>query len=258
MRRTHFNAFRQHEPGLIGIGTTPAFAIAQRALLLRTEAGNILWDCISFIDDATVEIVRALGGIAGDRDLASALLFLDGRMEPRLRRRADLAACRGPALGDAARSAVAFWDGETKELAPGITLIRCGGHFAGGTVLHWAQGAGGNGALLSGDIVQVGPDKKVSFMRSYPDLIPLDAGTVQHIADVLRAVAVRSDLRRLVGPGHRDRRQAGGGVFGAPLHRRRQPAAGGRLTCPAPAAANLRCQPALPTCAANMRGQHRG
>ena len=52
-------------------------------------------------------------------------------------------------------------------------------------MLHWAAGAGGSGALLSGDIVQVMPDKNVSFMRSYPDLIPLDASTVQHIADVL-------------------------------------------------------------------------
>ena len=42
----------------------PGFAIGQRALLLRTAAGNILWDCISFIDDATVEIVRSLGGIS--------------------------------------------------------------------------------------------------------------------------------------------------------------------------------------------------
>ena len=53
-------------------------------------------------------------------------------------------------------------------------------------MLHWEAGAGGKGALLSGDIVQVGPDRNVSFMRSYPDLIPLDASSVQHIADVLR------------------------------------------------------------------------
>jgi hypothetical protein len=33
-----------------------------------------------------------------------------------------------------------------------------------------------------GDIVQVGPDRMVSFMRSYPNLIPLDAGTVQAMA----------------------------------------------------------------------------
>ncbi|HST74474.1 MAG TPA: MBL fold metallo-hydrolase, partial [Acetobacteraceae bacterium] len=81
--------------------------------------------------------------------------------------------------------AIEFWDGETKEVAPGLTLIRCGGHFEGGTVLHWAAGAAGRSALLSGDIVQVGPDKRVSFMRSYPDYIPLDGGSVRHIADML-------------------------------------------------------------------------
>ncbi len=54
-------------------------------------------------------------------------------------------------------------------------------------MLHWAAGAGGKGALLSGDILQVCPDKRVSFMRSYPDLIPLDASSVRHIAHVLQS-----------------------------------------------------------------------
>ncbi len=184
LRRTHFNAFRRHEPGLTGIGTTPAFGIAQRALLLQAEGGNILWDCISFIDDATVEIVRALGGIAAiaishPHYYSSMIEWSHAFHAPIYLHAADREWVMRP------DPAVQFWDGETRELAPGVTLIRCGGHFAGGTVLHWAHGAGGKGALLSGDIVQVGPDKKVSFMRSYPDLIPLDAGSVQHIADVL-------------------------------------------------------------------------
>jgi glyoxylase-like metal-dependent hydrolase (beta-lactamase superfamily II) len=79
------------------------------------------------------------------------------------------------------------WEGETRELCPGVTLLRCGGHFAGGTALHWADGAGGKGALLTGDIAAVTPDGRLSFMRSYPNLIPLDAGSVRHIADVLQA-----------------------------------------------------------------------
>lgn len=186
LRRTHFNAFRQHEPGLTGIGTTPAFAIAQRALLLRTERGNVLWDCISFIDDATMEIVRALGGIAAIA--ISHPHYYSSMVEW------SHAFGKAPIYLHAADQqwvvrpdpAVVFWEGETRSLAPGVTLIRCGGHFAGGTVLHWAAGAGGKGALLSGDIVQVGPDRNVSFMRSYPDLIPLDATSVQHIADVLQ------------------------------------------------------------------------
>ena len=81
---------------------------------------------------------------------------------------------------------ILFWQGETRELAEGLTLVRCGGHFAGGTVLHWAQGAGGRGALLSGDVIQVVPDRKhVSFMRSYPNHIPLPAPAVERI---IRAV----------------------------------------------------------------------
>ncbi len=185
MRRTHRNAFGEVEAGLLGIGTVPSFAIGQRALLLRSPGGNVLWDCISLLDAATVEIVRALGGLSAiaishphyytamiewSRGFGDVPVFLH-EADRQWVMRAD--------------PAIRFWTGETQMIAPGATLIRCGGHFAGGTVLHWAEGAGGKGALLSGDIVQVGPDKKVSFMRSYPDLIPLDAGTVRHIADVL-------------------------------------------------------------------------
>src|SRR5262245_10618154 len=59
----HLNAFRQHEPGLIGIGTRPQFAIGQRALLVCTPNGNVLWDCISLIDEATVTLIKGLGGL---------------------------------------------------------------------------------------------------------------------------------------------------------------------------------------------------
>src|SRR5207302_6305367 len=41
--------------------------------------------------------------------------------------------------------AIVFWEGETRRLGDGLTLIRCGGHFAGGTVLHWGDGADGRG-----------------------------------------------------------------------------------------------------------------
>ena len=79
--------------------------------------------------------------------------------------------------------AVKLWDGATLPLLPGLTLIRGGGHFPGGTMLHWAQGAGGRGALLSADIATVTPDRKfLSFMRSYPNLIPLSAREVEGIA----------------------------------------------------------------------------
>jgi hypothetical protein len=47
LRQSHSNTFREYETGIIGTGSTPSFAIGQRALLVRTENGNILWDCIA-------------------------------------------------------------------------------------------------------------------------------------------------------------------------------------------------------------------
>src|SRR5438128_11636442 len=52
-------------------------------------------------------------------------------------------------------SRIHFWEGTTLSLWDALTLINCGGHFEGGTVLHWLAGADGNGALLTGDIIQV-------------------------------------------------------------------------------------------------------
>ena len=81
---------------------------------------------------------------------------------------------------------IVFWDGDSHELEPGLMLLRLGGHFAGGTVLHWVAGQGGRGVLLSGDIVQVVSDRRwVSFMYSYPNLIPLPAATVRGMVDAL-------------------------------------------------------------------------
>jgi hypothetical protein len=179
------NCFRQHEPGLIGVGSVPAFAIAQRALLLRTDSGNVLWDCISLLDEATIEIVKGLGGLIGiaishPHYYSAMVEWAHAFHAPIHLHAADRQWIMRP------DPAIKLWDGDTLSLADGVTLIRCGGHFAGGTVLHWAQGGGGRGTLLSGDIVQVIPDRKfVSFMRSFPNLIPLSAPAVERIGAML-------------------------------------------------------------------------
>ncbi len=185
LARRHCNCFRQEEPGLIGIGTVPAFAIGQRALLLMTGEGNVLWDCISLLDDATIAIVKGLGGLIGiaishPHYYASMVAWAHEFKAPIHLHAADRQWVMRP------DPAIKFWDGDTLALARGVTLVRCGGHFAGGTVLHWAQGGGGSGSLLSGDIVQIIPDRKfVTFMRSYPNMIPLSAPAVERIGAML-------------------------------------------------------------------------
>lgn len=181
LRTGHVNGWRLHEPDLFGIGTEPAFAIGQRALLLRTPAGNVLWDCVALLDGATVALVRALGGLAAIA--ISHPHYYTSMVEwgrafgcPVLLHAADREWVMRP------DSCLEFWEGETRAALPGVTLHRLGGHFPGGTVLHWARGAGGRGALLAGDIVSVAPDRAhVSFMWSFPNWVPLSAAEVARI-----------------------------------------------------------------------------
>ena len=79
---------------------------------------------------------------------------------------------------------IRFWEGTTLSWWDGLTLINCGGQFEGGAVLHWPAGANGKGALLTGDIIQVVQDRRyVSFMRSYPNLIPRGPAAIQRILE---------------------------------------------------------------------------
>ena len=185
LRRGHRNSFRQYEANLIGIGTVPEFAIGQRVLFLRTPHGNFLWDCITLIDDATVELIAGLGGLRGiaisHPHYYSAMLEWSAAFDnaPIFLHAAD----REWVMRTG--NAIQFWEEAQHELAPGVILIHCGGHFAGGTVLHWSAASEDRGALLSGDILQVGPDAMVSFMSSYPNLIPLPARAVKRIAEAI-------------------------------------------------------------------------
>jgi glyoxylase-like metal-dependent hydrolase (beta-lactamase superfamily II) len=183
---SHRNGYTKYEPELYGIATAPVIGIGQRALLLRTPRGNVLWDCITYIDDATVDIIGKLGGIS--LIAISHPHYYTTMIEwscafghvPILLHEGDREWVMRP------DPAVEFWKGATREIFPGVTLIHTAGHFAGATVLHWAAGAGGKGALLSGDSLQVvGPDKTISFMWSFPNLIPLDASTVRRVADAV-------------------------------------------------------------------------
>ncbi|HEX6056701.1 MAG TPA: hydrolase [Intrasporangium sp.] len=168
------------EPGLWGLRAEPAVGIGQQMMLIRTPEGTLLFDCVGYVDDAAVEFVRGLGptlavaashphmyGVQTEwaKSLGAPVILSDRDRE--WVRRPDL---------------VEFYD-EPREVAPGLTLHRVGGHFAGQTVVEWATGNEGRGVLLAGDAIFTNPDRKtVSFLRSYPNRLPLSGNVVQRIA----------------------------------------------------------------------------
>ena len=189
LQTDHHNRLEDEAAMLLGIGTEPEFAIGQRALLLQSAGGNLLWDCINLLDDRTAAKLDARGGI---RAIAiSHPHYYSGMVEWAERFDAQIflhAADREWVMRKNRR--IHFWEGTTLSLWDDLTLINCGGHFEGGTVLHWPAGSNGRGVLLTGDIIQVVQDRRyVTFMRSYPNLIPLGPVAINRILQQIESFA---------------------------------------------------------------------
>src|SRR6266536_4549120 len=149
----HRGRVQQEGPGVVGIGAAPPTAIGQRALLLRTPGGNVLWDMITYIDDDVLAEVRELGGVSAiavshPHFYGSMIEWAHALDAPVYIHAKDR---RWVARPD---DAVVFWDGA--------------------------------GALFSGDIVTVVPDRRwVSFMYSYPNHIPERPRTIRRALDLI-------------------------------------------------------------------------
>lgn len=190
LRSAHKNTIREEEPGLHSINPEPKVGIGQRAFLIRTPKGNVLWDCVALLDEPTIARVEELGGIAAiaishphyyttmvewSRAFGDPPIHIHElerpwvmRPDPRIR----------------------FWSGRTLEIPGGLRLVSTGGHFEGYQVLHWPEGAGGKGALMAGDQPQICMDpRQVTFMYSYPNYIPLNAPTIRHVVGCLEPLA---------------------------------------------------------------------
>jgi hypothetical protein len=178
----HQNELRELAPRLVGIGISPRFAIGQRALLIQTPGGNVLWDCIPLLDASTTAQIHELGGI---QHIAISHPHYYSSM-------VEWAHEFGATIHLAAADrewvmrpdpSITFWSGSI-EPVPGVRVVQTGGHFEGAAVLYW------QGALMTGDIIYVlpGRDARVSFMRSYPMLLPLSetllAGLLAAIDDL--------------------------------------------------------------------------
>jgi hypothetical protein len=171
------------EPDLFGINAVPGVGIGQRAHLIRTDAGSVLWDPTGFVDAAGVAAVLELGPVAAivashphmfgvqvewSRALGGVPVLVAGADREWVQRPDD---------------AIQFLDGDEHLILPGVTLRTVGGHFPGSLLLYWSAGAEGRGVLLASDTVFPLQDGKwVAFARSFPNHIPLSAAVVDRVA----------------------------------------------------------------------------
>lgn len=176
------NTINIEEEGLYSLNTSPSFGIGQTAYYIQDKNFNLLWDCISYIDEKTIREIEGLGGIDGialshPHYYSSQVEWAEAFNAPIYIHEDDKEWVMRPS------ERIIFWSGESLELKEGIILHRIGGHFKGGTVLEWKNGGNQSGILMTGDIIRVVADRPwVSFMYSYPNFIPLPEATVERIS----------------------------------------------------------------------------
>ncbi|KAL4803613.1 beta-lactamase-like protein [Aspergillus unguis] len=205
-----------HGEKLVSIHTEPRFAIGQRAYLCRTSAPtgggdtfNVLWDCIAYIDEDTVNEIKRLGGIQAIvishphyytthlvwAEIFGCPVYLSAEDE-------EWVVLRDSHGGFSGNRQVLFTE---KELTFGpemsgsgasegdLVAIKTGGHFPGSTVLWWRSLK----TLLIADTIAVVPSARYwvgrpagtasfTFMWSYPNMIPLTADDVHEIWNAVK------------------------------------------------------------------------
>src|SRR5580700_7824320 len=133
--RSHSVKLNGLQEKLYEMEINPSFAIGQRALLVLSEQGNILWDCIPLLDELLVEFIKSKGGL-------KAICFSHPHFYSNMHDWAEIFGC--PIYihkNDAEHiqvksSSVQLWEGDELELWDGIRIMLIGGHFAGSSILR--------------------------------------------------------------------------------------------------------------------------
>lgn len=187
---TQTMSYREHHPGLWSLQLSPGIRRQRRAFLIRTESGNVLWDCPSMLDPATRTIITSLGGLSAigiscPQAFGAAVewsqafgcpIHVHANDMPRLR---------------LANDAVIPWRGNRLELADDIVAFRLDLNCVGGSVLYWRPAE----ALLTGDSLQIAPDGMLAFMDSWTSLAPYPMLAVMNMTRTLADL----EIKRLFG-----------------------------------------------------------
>jgi hypothetical protein len=172
---------------LYELEVNPTFAIGQRALLVLSPEGNVLWDCIPLLDEMTIAFVRSVGGL-------KTICFSHPHYYSNMNEWADTFHC--PVYiqkndkehiiqhGDHIR----LWEGDELKLWDGISIQLIGGHFAGSCILH-VPFLSKQGNILCGDTLYLSPSKKhFTAAWSYPNKIPLPLKEMKRIEQRLDGI----------------------------------------------------------------------
>lgn len=163
--------------------TTKQLGIGERAILLQTESGNVLWDLVAWLDEGTVDFIKSKGGLKAI--VISHPHFWTTHLEwahqfscPIYLQEADKEWLQREDKNGVRK----FISGAT-EILPGVTAIQAGGHFDGSSFLHWDE------KLFIADTMMSVPSgfyhkdrlpgtTSFSFMWAYPNMIPLPPSKV--------------------------------------------------------------------------------
>jgi glyoxylase-like metal-dependent hydrolase (beta-lactamase superfamily II) len=158
--------------GLYSIKTTPDFALANRAFIVQSAGGNILWDCVPYIDSNAIEFINSIGGL-------QAIAFSHPHYYSTMNEWATLFDCliyihQNDSEWIIYRSEkIKHWSGDSLPLWDDISIKHTGGHFAGSCVLQ-VPALSPKGVLLSGDSLYISRSKRhIAVMHSYPNQILL-------------------------------------------------------------------------------------
>ncbi len=179
----------EEDGALLGIGIRGGFAIPQRALLVPTSIGNVMWDCISLVTQDAIDTIEQHGGIAliaiSHPHFYSAMVEWSDALGgvPILLHIADRDWVMRPSPG------IEHWHGDELTLAGDATLVHLPGHFPGSSALHWHDTSNGRRALLTGDSLHVTADRRhVTVMHSVPNYIPVDHTIIHGLQRRLAAI----------------------------------------------------------------------
>ncbi|PZR29795.1 MAG: MBL fold metallo-hydrolase [Citrobacter freundii] len=190
---------------LYEIKSAPVFGIGQRALLVISPQGNVLWDCIAVLNEPLIEFIKSKGGV-------QCIAISHPHYYTTMNEWAAVFNCPIHLHKDDEQwifnkgERVSCWSGDKKMLWDGMKIINIGGHFPGSCMLH-VPFLSEEGALLCGDSFYISPSKQhASVMYSYPNRIPLPLSEITRISERMKALQYDTvygfyDFQNLIGNG---------------------------------------------------------